>query len=164
MQLIASWGVSCEVVSIFSNYIRNLFYIFLVGLEKHVSQPTSPIIILTIRSINESICQSFWSYRIIMIGNGAMIMIGGCRLDSFNLIGLVQSTRMNPYIQGGMRSSCVSVSVSSLHLHLHRTTHGQAWPTSSQTSDMSRTSNSARKYRKTVLPPVLPSHLQENSV
>ena len=53
MQLIASWGVSCEVVSIFSNYIRNLFYIFLVGLEKHVSQPTSPIIILTIRSINE---------------------------------------------------------------------------------------------------------------
>ena len=53
MQLIASWGVSCEVVSIFSNYIRNLFYIFLVGLEKHVSQPTSPIILYYL-AINES--------------------------------------------------------------------------------------------------------------
>jgi hypothetical protein len=30
-QLIASWGVSCKVVSIFGNYIRNLFYIFLVA-------------------------------------------------------------------------------------------------------------------------------------
>ena len=118
MQLIASWGVSCEVVSIFSNYIRNLFYIFLVGVEKPRYSANYRSYYTILLSMNQ-ICQSFSSYRIIMIGNGAMIMIGGCRLDSFNLIGLVQSTRMNPYIQGGMRSSCVSVSVSSLHLHLH---------------------------------------------
>ena len=39
-----------------------------------------------------------------MIGNGTMIMIGSCRLDSFNLIGLVQLAEMCPWIQGGMRS------------------------------------------------------------
>ena len=58
MQLIASWGVSCEVVSIFSNYIRNLFYIFLVGVEKprYSANYRSYYIYL---AINESMCQSF---------------------------------------------------------------------------------------------------------
>ena len=96
-QLIASWGVSCKIVSIFGNYIRNLFYIFLAGVEKHVSRPTSPIYHSYYLAINESMCQSFWPYRINMIGNGTMIMMEWFRLESFfNLVGLVQSTRMSP--------------------------------------------------------------------
>ena len=49
---------------------------------------------------------------------------------------------------------CISFCfLKALHLHLHSTTstYGQAWPKSSQTSDMNRISNSARNNRRTCL-------------
>ena len=139
-QLIASWGVSCKIVSIFGNHIRNLFYIFFVGVEKHVTLGNFTPIILYL-AINESMCQSFWPYRINMIGNE--IMIECWRLESFKL-GWTRSINKDGSLdtRRDVFFLCISFCfLKALHLHSITSTYGQAWPT------QLRTSHSARQNR-----------------
>ena len=92
-------------------------------------------------------CQSFWPYRINMIGNGTMIMIECCRLESFKL-GWTRSINKDESLDTRRDSFFLCISfcfLKALHLHSTTSTYGQAWLTSL------RTSNSARQNRRAVM-------------
>ena len=67
-------------------------------------------------------CQSFWPYRINMIGNGTMIMIECCRLESFKL-GWTRSINKDESLDTRRDAFFLCISFCFLKaLHLHSTT------------------------------------------